>query len=206
MSFSVSVNPCIASSGRSRKSLRLDATVKLCRKRFRRKARALISRSKTYFMKPENRDRPRFSPPPRRLRRHPSSVRSGKKRGLSLFFESFEKRHRHRGGHGQVIALVDLARARRERAAHDEPHDHLGALVAAEPHVILQRHARQPLGVAVDEVEEPQVPFFIVEPRTLADHLVRQASGADDYHLEVLGIRLDRFSQRDAELAAAGRL
>src|SRR5438552_7623898 len=92
MSFSVSLNPCIASSGRSRKSLRLDATVRLCRKRFRRKARALISRSKTYFMKPKNRDRPRFSPPPRRLRRHPSSVRRGKKRGLSLFFESFEKR------------------------------------------------------------------------------------------------------------------
>src|SRR5437879_3270655 len=102
MSFSVSLNPCIASSGRSRKSLRLDATVKLCRKRFRRKARALISRSKTYFMR-----------------------RGGEKRGLSLIFGSFEKRHRHRGGHGQVIALVDLARARRERAAHDEPHDHL---------------------------------------------------------------------------------
>src|SRR5437879_13708356 len=128
MSFSVSLNPCIASSGRSRKSLRLDATVKLCRKRFRRKARALISRSKTYFMKPENRDRPRFSPPPRRLRRHPSSVSSAKKRGLSLFFESFEKGHSNRGGHGHVIALVDLARVRHERAAHYEPESNLGTV------------------------------------------------------------------------------
>src|SRR5438876_7999064 len=153
MSFSVSLNPCIASSGRSRKSLRLDATVRLCRKRFRRKARALISRSNTYFMRGV-----------------------WEKWGLSLFFESFEERHRHRGGHGQVVALVDLARARRERAAHDEPHDHLGALVAAEPHVILQRHARQALGIAVDEIEELQVPFFIVEPGALADHLVRKRS------------------------------
>src|SRR2546425_5875569 len=174
MSFSVSLNPCIASSGRSRKSLRLDATVRLCRKRFRRKARALISRSNTYFMKPKNRDRPRFSPPPRRLWRHPSSVRRGKKRGLSLFFESFEERHRHRGGHGQVVALVDLARARSKRAAHDEPHDHLGALVAAELHELLQRHACEALGVAIDQLEGLQVPFFIVEPGALADHLVRQ--------------------------------
>src|SRR5467141_3879776 len=40
---------------------------------------------------------------------------------------SFEQGHRHGGGHGQVIVLVDLARAGSERAAHDEPHDHLGA-------------------------------------------------------------------------------
>src|SRR2546429_5288635 len=182
MSFSVSLNPCIASSGRSRKSLRLDATVRLCRKRFRRKARALISRSNTYFMRGV-----------------------WEKWGMSLFFESFEERHRHRGGHGQVVALVDLARARSERAAHDEPHDHLGALVAAEPHVILQRHARQALGIAVDQLEELQVPFFIVEPGALADHLVRQPPGAHHRDLEVFGGGLNRFSQELSYFKTAPR-
>src|SRR5437667_7195111 len=160
MSFSVSLNPCIASSGRSRKSLRLDATVRLCRKRFRRKARALISRSNTYFMRGV-----------------------WEKWGLSLFFESFEERHRHRGGHGQVVALVDLARARSKRAAHDEPHDHLGALVAAELHELRQRHACEALGVAIDQLEELEVPFLVVEPGALADHLVRKPASAHDRDL-----------------------
>src|SRR3954468_20064344 len=57
-----------------------------------------------------------------------------------------KERHGHRGGHRQVVAVMDLLRALIERAAHDQPHDHLGALVAAPVHVVLDRHAGEALG------------------------------------------------------------
>ena len=54
---------------------------------------------------------------------------------------------------------------------------------------------RQALGVAVDQLEELAVPFLVVEAGALADHLVREAAGADHRHLEVLGIGLDRLAR-----------
>src|SRR5258708_2025669 len=89
------------------------------------------------------------------------------RRPLALFSRSktylLKERHRHRSRHRQVIAVVDLLRALVERAAHDEPHDHFGALVAAQTHVVLDRHVRQALGIAVDELEELAVPLLVVE-------------------------------------------
>src|SRR5689334_9771512 len=72
-----------------------------------------------------------------RLRRRPLALRSRSKTYL------LKQRYRHRGGHRQVVAVVDLLGALIQRAAHDEPHDHLGALVAAEAREILDRHASQ---------------------------------------------------------------
>ena len=46
---------------------------------------------------------------------------------------------------------MDLFDVRVERAAHDEPHDHLGALVAAAAHEVLDRHAGQALRIARGE-------------------------------------------------------
>src|SRR5687767_15766508 len=43
-----------------------------------------------------------------------------------------KQRHGHRRGHRQVVVLMELFRFGVERAAHDEPHDHLGALRSEE--------------------------------------------------------------------------
>src|SRR6185503_5931910 len=169
MSFSSAVRPCMAFSGWFRKSARLSFEVRLCRNRLSLSPRALRSRSNTYF--------------------------TGGKRGLSLISGSFEECHGHRGGHRQVVVLVDLLRARIERAAHDEPHDDLGALVAAALHEVRDRHAGQALRVAVDQVEELAIPLLVVEPGALADHLVRETAGTDHRHLEIFGVTLDRLSQ-----------
>ena len=67
------------------------------------------------------------------------------------------------------------------------------ALVAAEPHVVLERHRGELLRVAVDQVEELQVPGLVVEAGAVADHLVRQAAGADDRDLQVFGVGTNRL-------------
>ena len=100
---------------------------------------------------------------------------------------------------------MQLADRAAERAAHREPHDLLDALGAAEAHVLGMGHAREALGVALEEIEELVVPLGIVEAGALAMNLVRQSAGADDHDLEVLGIGLDRAAHRLAELPAAPR-
>ena len=59
-----------------------------------------------------------------------------------------KQRHGHRSGHGQVVVIVNLARALVQRAAHDQPHDHLGALVAAQAREVVDAHLGQALGVS----------------------------------------------------------
>src|SRR5215216_531300 len=71
------------------------------------------------------------SPCRNRLSRRPRALRSRSKTYL------LKQGDRHGRGHGQVVVLVHRLRARVERAAHDEPHDHLGALVAAAAHEVL---------------------------------------------------------------------
>src|SRR5262245_28647446 len=90
-----------------------------------------------------------------------------------------KERHRHRRRHRQVVVLVQLLRVGPQRAAHDQPHDHLGALVAAEAREVIDGHLRQALGILLDEIEELAVPLLVVEAGALADHLVREAAGAD---------------------------
>ena len=92
----------------------------------------------------------------------------------------------------------------RERAAHDEPHDDLGALEAAEPRVLGVGHRGEAGRVVGDRVEELVVPLRVVEARALAVHLVGEAAGGDDGHVDVLGVALDRAAQRLAQLVAAG--
>ena len=110
------------------------------------------------------------------------------------------------GAGTETRAARGLARALVERAPHDEPHDDLGALVAAPPREVRDAHPRQALRVPVDQVEELAVPRLVVEPGALADHLVRQAAGADHRDPEVLGIGPDRLPDGLAELVASRRL
>src|ERR1041385_7057810 len=128
MSRSSAVSAFIAASGSRRKSSRCSFCVSECRKRLRRSPFALRSRSKTYL------------------------AINGDSHHL------FEKRHRHRGRHRQVVVVMALARALIQRAAHDEPHDDLRALVAAEAHEVVDRHAREALRIAIDELEELAIP------------------------------------------------
>src|SRR5687767_769935 len=108
-------------------------------------ASAGFSRNSFRFSREVSEWRKRFS-------RNPRALRSRSKTYL------LKQRHGHGGSHRQVVVLVPLARALAERAAHDEPHDHLGALVAAAAHEVLDRHVGEALGVAVDQIEELAVP------------------------------------------------
>src|SRR5688572_27024134 len=69
-----------------------------------------------------------------RLSRSPFALRSRSKTYL------LKERHGHSRRHREIVVLVQLLGALVERAAHDEPHDHLGALVAALLHEVLDRH------------------------------------------------------------------
>src|SRR3954470_15574690 len=114
----------------------------------------------------------------------------------------FKESDRHRRRHGQVVVRVHLLHPLVKRAAHDEPHDDFGTLVTAEAHAILDRHAREALRIALDQLEELAIPFLVVEARALADHLVREPPGADHRHLEVFRIALDRPADRASQLVA----
>src|SRR3954463_10861289 len=91
----------------------------------------------------------------------------------------FKESDGHRRRHGQVVVRVHFLHPLLERAAHDEPHDDFGTLVTAEAHEIFDRHAREALRIALDELQELAVPFLVVEAGALPDHLVREPPGAD---------------------------
>src|SRR6188508_977205 len=72
-----------------------------------------------------------------RLSRRPFALRSRSKTYL------LKQRDGHRRGHGEVVVRMHFLDARIQRAAHDQPHHHLGALVAAETREVSDRHAGQ---------------------------------------------------------------
>ena len=61
------------------------------------------------------------------------------------------------------------------------------------------------LGVLLEQLEELHVPGRVVEAGPLAVHLVREAAGGDDRHLQILRVALDRLAQGPAEPEAAPR-
>src|SRR5690606_24643398 len=132
------------------------------------------------------------------------TVRLGRLGGR-LGFRVLEDDRRDRRHRRQVIGLMQLLDLRRERAAHDEPHDDLGALEAAARRVVRDRDLGELLGVVRQKLEELLVPRRVVEAAALAVHLVRETARADDRNLDVLRIAQDRLSQRLAELVAAAR-
>src|SRR5262249_9218062 len=73
----------------------------------------------------------------KRLRRGPRALRSRSKTYL------LKERDRHGGRHRQVVVVVPPAGTLAQGAAHDEPHDHFRALVAAEAHEVLDGHVRE---------------------------------------------------------------
>src|SRR5205823_3064210 len=60
-------------------------------------------------------------------------------------------------------------------------------------------------GLPLEQVKELHVPGRVVESGTLAVYLVREASGRDDGHLEILRVALDRPAERPAQPEAAPR-
>ncbi len=108
---------------------------------------------------------------------------------------------RVRGRHG--VEAVDLVNLVVERAAHDQPHDHLDAFGAGLAHVLDVRDARELLRVLAEAVEEGLVPLAVDQAGARAGDLVREPAGAEDDDLEVLGIGLDRLADRLAEHVAA---
>src|SRR5690606_8576562 len=132
------------------------------------------------------------------------TVRLGRLGGR-LGFRVLEDDRRDRRHRRQVIGLMQLLDLRRERAAHDEPHDDLGALEAAARRVVRDRDLGELLGVVRQKLEELLVPRRVVEAAALAVHLVRETARADDRNLDVLRIAQDRLAQRLAELVAALR-
>ena len=57
--------------------------------------------------------------------------------------------------------------------------------------------------ILLDQLHELHVPGRVVEAGALALDLVGEAAGADDRHVDIFGIALDRLAQRLAELEAA---
>ncbi len=135
------------------------------------------------------------------LLRHPLAVpladRLGGLAALIVEHERGDAGHRR-----QVIGTVHPLDVVRECAAHDQPHDDLGALEPAERGVLRVGHPDERGGVVGDPVEELPVPLRVVEPGPLAVHLVREPAGGHDGHLDVLGVALDRAAQRLAQLVA----
>jgi hypothetical protein len=67
---------------------------------------------------------------------------------------------------------VELAHPLRECTAHDQPHDHLGALEPAALGVLGNRELREFLRVLLEQVEELHVPRRVVEAGAFAVDLV----------------------------------
>ena len=67
------------------------------------------------------------------------------------------------------------------------------------------REARERVRILLEHVQELHVPGRVVESRPLAVHLVGQSAGADDRHLQIFRIALDRLAQRLAEIETAAR-
>ena len=89
---------------------------------------------------------------------------------------------------------MDLPDIRRQGAPHDQPHDDLGSLQAAEPGVIGMGHLGQLHRILFDHFQELHVPRRVVEPGALAVHLMRHATCCDDRDVQVLGVALDRLA------------
>ena len=124
----------------------------------------------------------------------------GDDRRVVLVDHRDDRRHR-----GQVVGAVQLLHLRGQGPAHDQPHDHLGAFQAAALGVLGDGELRQLFRVLLEQLEELHVPGGIVEPGALAVHLVAEAAGGDDGHLQILRIALDRLAQGLAEPEAAPR-
>jgi hypothetical protein len=93
----------------------------------------------------------------------------------------------------------------RKRATHREPHHHFGAFHAAQRRVFGDRHRREALRIALEEVEEAAVPFCVVETRALSVHLVRKPAGGCDRDAKIARIARDRAAQRVPQLVEAPR-
>src|SRR5207248_9079973 len=107
----------------------------------------------------------RVKPCRKRLSRRPRALRSRSKTYL------LKERDRHGSGHRQVVIVVPPARTLVQRAAHDEPHDDFRALVAAQPHEIVDAHGGKLLGIPVDDLAALAVPLRVVVLGAPADHL-----------------------------------
>src|SRR5262247_2630304 len=93
----------------------------------------------------------------------PSSARgSGRFASRRLAPEILEDHLGEAGDHGEIVVAVDAPHFLRKRAAHHQPHDLLDAVGAALLHELLVGHARELLGIALDEVEELRVPRDVV--------------------------------------------
>ncbi len=124
---------------------------------------------------------------------------------IGLVLGAFVDRRGDAGHRGQVVAALAALHLGRQRAAHGQPHHHLGAFVAAQPRVVGQRHVRQLLGIVLEQVEEALVPDGVVEAGALAVNLVRQPAGRHDRHPQVFRVALDGAAQRLPELVEAPR-
>src|SRR5690349_14162490 len=113
--------------------------------------------------------------------------------------EMTERRVRRR----HVIEAIDLLHPRRQRAARDEPHDHLDALGTGLTHVLDERNLARHFGIARQAVEEALVPLLVDEPGALALQLVRHAARTENDDTQIFRIRLDRAPDRLAEIEAA---
>src|SRR5438105_738580 len=132
-------------------------------------------------------------------RRHAGSVLSLRLRRLRVLIQH----ERHCGSGGQIIILMQFAQAFAQRAAHRQPHDAFDAFGAAKAHIVDVPHAGELHRVFLEQLEKAHVPFGVVEAGALAVHLVRQAAGTDDHHLQILGIRFHRTTHCLPELVAA---
>ena len=98
---------------------------------------------------------------------------------------------------------MHLAHIGRQRTAHDQPHDDFSALHAAQFGQFGLSQRGQIFGVFFDQVQKFLIPRCVVEARTLAMHLVRQAASRHNRHFQIFGVALDCTAQRLAQLVAA---
>ena len=106
-----------------------------------------------------------------------------------------------RGGHR--VEAVDLLHVVVERAAHDQPHDHLDAFGARLAHIFDVRDASELLRVLAEIIEKGLVPLPVDQAGARAADLVRHTACSEDDDVQILGIGFHRLANRLAEHKAA---
>ena len=103
----------------------------------------------------------------------------------------------------QVVGLVEFFNLGRHCAPHNEPHDDFPTFPAAAPRIFRSRNIGEAFRILLEELHELQVPFRVVETRTLSMDLMRKTAGGDNRDLEILRIAQDRFPQGFAEFVTS---